>query len=156
MTEPGASACPGCGAVIVDVPVGGATRPGASPSCAGLFEVTVRGARDEAPSDVRSAAVVALADAAYTAQHTPDPAQRTTALLVLRERVGGGPGGVRPDEVPPVAVPRPATWTSTPADVAADLDVVDLGTLVQAWAEAVWQDWSAAHEQLDPAPAAHG
>ena len=43
---------------------------------------------------------------------------------------------------------RPARWTTTVADLAADLDVVDLPALVRSWADAVWIDWSPAHPLL--------
>jgi hypothetical protein len=35
-------------------------------------------------------------------------------------------------------------WRTTVADVAADLDVIDLSVLVDAWARAVLADWSRA------------
>jgi hypothetical protein len=122
------SLCPGCGAVLADVPGLTSSRPGASPSCAGLFEVTVRGLRDEAGPDLRTAALLQLATDAYDAQHLP----------------AGAPGT------------RPARWTTTVADVAADLDVVDLPSLVRSWADAVRADWAAVDPQLrlpaDPVP----
>lgn len=101
--------CPGCGAVLVPVP-GAAPRPGASPSCARLFEVTVRGLREEAPTDPRVAAVLSEADATYELQHP----------------------------VPPADVP--GRWRTTVADVAADLDVVDLAVLVSTWGRTVRED----------------
>src|SRR3954447_21024065 len=66
------AACPGCGAVLAVVPGLAGTHPGASPSCAGLFEVTVRGLREEAARDVRTAALLQLATDAYDAQHLRD------------------------------------------------------------------------------------
>ena len=36
----------------------------------------------------------------------------------------------------------PAVWRTTIADVAADLDVVDLPSLLRAWAQAVSADWA--------------
>jgi uncharacterized protein DUF5946 len=64
--------CPGCGAVLAVVPGLVGTHPGASPSCAGLFGVTVRGLRDEAGQDIRTAALLQLATDAYDAQHLRD------------------------------------------------------------------------------------
>jgi hypothetical protein len=106
--------CPGCGAVLAPVNRPTAARPGASASCARLFEVTLRGLRDEAPSDTTVAAALRRADTAYELQHSSD--------------VSG----------------RPASWRMTIADVAADLDVVDLPVLVGAWADAVDADLAGA------------
>jgi hypothetical protein len=96
-----------------------------------LFEVTLRGLREEAAADPAAAAVVRLADDAYDAQH-PDPAddeRLTAALDRLAARFGGEPGT------------RPGSWRTTIADVAADLDVIDLPVLVESWARAVAEDW---------------
>ena len=119
--------CPGCGAVLVRIGEA-APRPGATTSCARLFEVTLRGPREE--PDAASAAVVRLADAAYDAQHpvSGDPDRLRGALAVL----GAGAAGTHP----------PSVWRTTIADVAADLDVIDLAVLVEAWAVAVAQDWT--------------
>ena len=105
--------CPGCGAVLAPVtrPL---ARPGASASCARLFEVTLRGLRDEAPSDTTVAVALRRADSAYQLQHSSDVSA------------------------------RPASWRMTIADVAADLDVVDLPVLVGAWADAVDADLASA------------
>ena len=77
------SRCPGCGAVLAASPGLDARHPGASPGCTRLFDVTVRGLRDEAPSDLRAAALLELAVAAYDAQHDgdPGPVQRLRAAL---------------------------------------------------------------------------
>jgi hypothetical protein len=99
--EPVTSVCPGCGAVIAVIPGLPGTHPGASPSCAGLFAVTVRGLREEAAQDVRTASLLQLAT---------DAAPRLPT--------------------------RPDRWTTT----VADLDVVDLPTLVRSWSDAVWTD----------------
>jgi hypothetical protein len=151
---PETSACPGCGAVLVVVPGLDAVHPGASASCAGLFRVTVRGLRDEAAADVRTAAVLRLAADTYDAQH-PLPGQPAAAaarlcLWVVR---GLDPAreeqvGARLTDVAPRSLTPPDRWTTTIADVAADLDVVDLPSLVRSWAEAVWTDWSVAREEL--------
>ncbi|SDF65769.1 hypothetical protein SAMN05660662_2949 [Blastococcus aurantiacus] len=119
------------------MPAGSPTRPGASPSCARLFEVTLRGPREEASADVAAAATARLADAAYAAQHpvAGEPAAVSAALELL-ERELGGAGRARRSE-------PPAVWTTTIADVAADLDVIDLGVLVESWARAVLADWTA-------------
>jgi hypothetical protein len=106
--------CPGCGAVLARLPQEAGSPVGASPSCARLFEVTLRGLREEASADAAAAAVVRRADTAYEFQH--------------------GPPGSR----------RPPVWRMTVADVAADLDVIDLGVLVEAWADAVQDDLNAA------------
>ncbi len=107
--------CPGCGAVLVPLPDSGTAHPGASPSCGRLFEVTLGGLREETGTDPTAAAVVAVADEAYAAQHP------------VRE---GARGLVR--------------WRMTIADVAADLDVIDLTVLVESWARTVAEDWTAA------------
>ena len=57
--------CRGCGAVLVPVADGGPAHPGASMSCARLFEVTLQGLREEAAAHPAAAPVLALADAAY-------------------------------------------------------------------------------------------
>jgi hypothetical protein len=127
-------ACPGCGSVLVTTD-GALLHPGASTSCAQLFGTTLRGLRDEAPADPSVAAVVALADTAYDAQHpVPGDAARTEAALA-RLADALGLTGV------PSSTPRPRTWRTTIADVAADLDVVDLPVLVETWARGVHQDW---------------
>lgn len=131
------SRCPGCGTVLGASPGLEARHPGASPGCTRLFDVTVRGLRDEAPSDLRAAAVLQLAGDTYHAQH-PHPGDPDA---VPRLRAGLG----RP-EVP--LGPAPQRWTTTVADVAADLDIVDLPALVRSWAAAVADDW-------DGTPARH-
>jgi hypothetical protein len=130
------TACPGCGAVLVAAPDDGRPHPGASPSCTRLFEVTLRGIREEAAADPAAAAAVELADAAYDAQH-PDPADPERlgrALAALAGRLGGPV----PEGTP---AGRPQAWQMTVADVAADLDVVDLPALVGSWARTVLHDW---------------
>jgi uncharacterized protein DUF5946 len=124
-------ACPGCGAVLVRLTDDAPSHPGASASCARLFEVTLRGLREEAGTDAASAAAVRLADAAYDAQHgdLSDPDRLRSALQVL----GASPGPER----------APEAWRTTVADVAADLDVIDLVVLVEAWGRAVAEDWAA-------------
>lgn len=125
------SRCPGCGAVLAAAPGLEARHAGASPSCTRLFDVTVRGLRDEAPSDLRAAGLVELASTTYDAQHGggPGTVQQLRALL--------GEGTRRP-----VLDTPPAQWRSTVADVAADLDVVDLPVLLRSWAQAVSADWA--------------
>ena len=122
--------CPGCGAVLVRQAEPTA-HAGASASCARLFEVTLRGLREEAGTDPKAAATVRRADAAYDAQHVDpaDPGRLEAALETLQAEIGPGP--------PPTA------WRTTIADVAADLDVIDLGVLVDAWARSVVDDWTA-------------
>jgi hypothetical protein len=107
-------ACPGCGAVLARLADGVGAHLGATPSCTRLYEVTVRGLREDAPADAGVAAVVRRADTAYELQHSPHDG------------------------------PRPAAWRMTISDVAADLDVIDLPVLVEAWADAVRDDLSAA------------
>jgi hypothetical protein len=129
--------CPGCGAVLVAGPDDRPGRPGASRSCARLFEVTLRGLREEIGADPAAASAVRLADDAYTAQHPVggDPAALRAVLDRLREALG---------ELPvPADAARPARWRTTIADVAADLDVIDLPALVGSWARAVHGDWMA-------------
>ncbi|SEP22511.1 hypothetical protein SAMN05660991_04044 [Trujillonella endophytica] len=112
---------------------------GAAAACRRLFEETTRGAREEAGSDATAAATVHLADTAYAAQH-PDPADPGAVhgvLDTLVRRLGDDPN---PDPAPQ----RPAAWQMTPADIAADLDVVGLETLVETWARTVAEDWSRA------------
>jgi hypothetical protein len=107
------------------------SHPGASPSCARLFEITLRGLREDAGTDTASAATVRLADAAYDAQHG-DPADAGRLGTAL-EALGAAPG----------AAGTPVAWRTTVADVAADLDVIDLTVLVEAWARSVREDWTA-------------
>ena len=124
-------ACPGCGAVLARPTDVAPSHPGASASCARLFEVTLRGLREEAATDAAGAAAVRLADAAYDAQHAdPADAGRLRAALDV---LGVAPGPER----------TPAAWRTTIADVAADLDVIDLTVLVDAWARSVREDWAA-------------
>jgi hypothetical protein len=112
------------------------THPGASASCARLFEVTVRGLRDEAVADPSAAPLVRLADAAYDAQHpvAGDPDRLDAALHQLAEQLGTRPS---------VADRAPEIWRTTIADAAADLDVIDLRVLVESWARVVQEDWRA-------------
>jgi hypothetical protein len=136
----GTEVCPGCGAVLVPVPADGTARhPGGSPSCARLFEVTITALREDVGADPGTASVVGLADAAYDAQHpaAEEPERLRGALerLGVSGRVGSAPVMADPAE-------RPTAWRTTIADVAADLDVIDLGVLVTAWAEAVREDWT--------------
>ena len=126
------SACPGCGSVLVTTDEV-SRHPGASPSCARLFETTLRGLREETQADPAAAAAVRLADAAYDAQHPVASAEAAVAVARLAEALGI-------DEVPAIG-PRPPAWRTTIADVAADLDVVDLAVLVESWARGVHQDW---------------
>jgi hypothetical protein len=74
---------------------------------------------------------VRLADATYDAQHDHpgDPARLRAALDFLGASERGGA--------------RPREWRTTIADVAADLDVIDLTVLVDAWARSVTEDWTA-------------
>jgi hypothetical protein len=125
--------CPGCCSVLVTMP--GEAHPGASASCTRLFETTLRGLREESAADAGAAATVALADAAYDAQHPVpgDPARAADAVARLAG-VFGADGGTPGTAAPPV-------WRTTIADVAADLDVIDLPALVEAWARAVHRDW---------------
>ena len=125
------SRCPGCGAVLAAVPGLEARHEGASPGCTRLFDVTVRGLRDEAPSDQRAAGLVQLATATYDAQHGGGP----DAVARLRTQLGEGSRR-------PVLDAAPAQWRATVADVAADLDVVDLPVLLRSWAQAVSADWA--------------
>jgi len=152
--HPETSGCPGCGAVLAVVPGLATDHPGASPSCAGLFRVTVRGLHEEAAQDLRAAALLRLAADAYDAQHllSGAPAAAPVRLCLELERahdprLAAAPDG-RVDEAAPRSLTPPAHWTTTVADLAADLDVVDLPTLVHAWADAVWRDWAPAHREL--------
>jgi len=130
--------CPGCGAVLVPLPGSGAVHPGASPSCSRLFEVTLRGPREETGADPAAAEVVALADDAYAAQHLApgDPLAVRAALGRLLASLG--------EPAVPGGAPRPARWRTTIADVAADLDVIDLSVPVGTWARSVAEDWTSA------------
>jgi Family of unknown function (DUF5946) len=144
---PETTACPGCGAVLAVVPGPAPGHPGASPSCAALFAVTVRGLRDEAGRDARAAALLQLATDTYDAQHLVDgggagPVVRLCLQLdrgvdpARARELTGATGAVLP------GLARPAHWTTTLPDIAADLDVVDLSALVRSWAGAVWADWA--------------
>jgi Family of unknown function (DUF5946) len=133
-------ACPGCGAVLASLPDTVPGHPGASASCSRLFEVTVRGLREEAQADPSAAPLVRLADAAYDAQHPVpgDPARLEAALAGLAGMLGTRPtaSGRTPA--------RPRVWRTTIADAAADLDVIDLPALVESWSRTVHEDWAAA------------
>jgi Family of unknown function (DUF5946) len=133
-------ACPGCGSVLAPVTGPGFDHPGASPSCARLFEVTVHGLREEAEADPGTAAVLRQAEAAYDAQHPSagDPARLGSALAALGAPSQGDLGNAAPPDV----------WRTTIADVAADLDVIDLAVLIDAWARAVEEDWSARTDRI--------
>ena len=134
----GAETCPGCGAVLAALPDAGPVHPGASASCARLFEVTVRGLREEAQADPSVAPLVRLADAAYDAQHPvpEEPGRLDAALARLAELLGTRPA------VHGRVDPPPRLWRTTVADAAADLDVIDLPVLVESWARAVQEDWA--------------
>ncbi|MQA33396.1 DUF5946 family protein [Modestobacter roseus] len=142
------AACPGCGAVLAVVPGLPLRHPGASAGCAALFAVTVRGLRDESAQDPRAAALLQLATAAYDAQHLV-PGEQAGAPVRLRLVLEHGrlpaPGEVTDA---PAGITPPAHWTTTIADLAADLDVVDLPTLVRSWATAVRADWSPSLDRL--------
>lgn len=129
--------CPGCGAVLARVTDVAGVHPGASASCTRLFEVTLRGIREEAAADPAAATAVRLADAAYDAQH-PDvshPGRLQSAVDSIAGELGATAPRVTPER-------RPPAWRTTIADVAADLDVIDLPVLVESWARAVLTDWS--------------
>jgi hypothetical protein len=129
--------CPGCGAVLVAGSDDRPGQPGASRACARLFEVTLGGLREETDADPAAAAAVRLADDAYGAQHPV--AEDRAALRAALDRLSGAFG------VPPVApdAERLPRWRTTIADVAADLDVIDLPALIGSWARAVVEDWAA-------------
>lgn len=143
-SAPATEACPGCGAVLAPVTGDVAAHPGASAACTRLFDVTLRGPREEATADAGAAATARLADAAYDAQHpvAAEPERLTAAL----EQLAAALGTAVPTR--PAAPTRrsglPRAWTTTVADVAADLDVIDLAVLVDSWARAVLADWAAA------------
>jgi hypothetical protein len=122
--------CPGCGIVLVRTPDGPSPHPGASTSCARLFGTTLRGIREEAAADPSAAATLALADATYAAQHARAGGEAVARLAEALGETGNTPAGT-----------PPRAWRTTIADVAADLDVIDLAVLVEAWARAVHQDW---------------
>ena len=125
--------CPGCGTVLVTTD-DAVLHPGASTSCVRLFGTTLRGLREDTLADPSAAAVVALADAAYDAQHPgADPDLTSAAVARLAEALG--------ERGVPAGGPRPRKWRTTIADVAADLDVVDLPVLVETWARGVQRDW---------------
>lgn len=151
---PATSGCPGCGAVLAVIPGLAGTHVGASASCAALFAVTVRGLREEAGQDVQAASLLRVATAAYDAQHLVPgaPAAAPVRLcLELERRVGHARSaelGSRVADAAPGDLTTPERWTTTIADLAADLDVVDLPALVRAWADAVWGDWAPAHPRL--------
>jgi hypothetical protein len=131
-------ACPGCGAVLVRVPEGGPSHAGASASCSRLFEVTLRGLREEISTEPATAATVRLADAAYDAQH-PAPGDRSAVVAALTRL-----SRALKEDPPSPGAAVPQAWRTTVADVAADLDVIDLAVLVETWARAVHGDWCAA------------
>jgi hypothetical protein len=124
--------CPGCGGVLVRASNDPSPHAGASTSCARLFRTTLRGLREEAAADPAAATIVGIADAAYDAQHVlPDAVPDAVGRLAVAL-------GVTPT-APRARTPR--AWRTTIADVAADLDVIDLAVLVEAWARSVHEDW---------------
>jgi hypothetical protein len=127
--------------VLASLPDDAPTHPGASASCARLFEVTVRGLREEAAADSSAASLVRLAEAAYDAQHpsASDPDRVADALGHLAASLGTRPAGSLPGT--PLGEP-PRLWRTTIADAAADLDVIDLPVLVASWARSVDEDWT--------------
>jgi hypothetical protein len=151
---PPTTVCPGCGAVLAVLPELASTHPGASAGCAGLYADTVRGLREEAAQDVQTAALLQLATDAYDAQHLLDvePAAPAVRLCLWLERdvdpLRAPELADRVADAAPRPTSRPTRWTTTVADVAADLDVVDLPALVRSWADAVWTDWAPAHPAL--------
>jgi hypothetical protein len=146
--HPGTTVCPGCGAVLAATPAPAEEHPGASPSCWRLFEVTVRGLRDDAAQDPQAAALLQLAVDTYDAQHLP-PGGPSTAAVRLCLALERGPAVLdRADATAPRGLRPPPRWTTTVADLAADLDVVDLPALVRAWADATWADWAPAAAEL--------
>ena len=147
---PETSACPGCGPVLAVVPGLRSAHPGASASCAGLFDVTVRGLRDEAGHDAQAAALLQVATDAYDAQHLLPgaPAAAPVRLCCWLERDQDPRRAAGLADAAPRTLTPPAQWTTTVADLAADLDVVDLPALVRSWADTVWADWAPAHPQL--------
>ncbi|MGY1631584.1 DUF5946 family protein [Geodermatophilus sp. SYSU D01186] len=133
--DPTTVRCPGCGSVLALPPGDQLAEAGPTAACARLFEETLRGVREEAAADPGAAGTVALADDAYVLQHPHgDPRALRERLESLAARLGDRPG-------PADAGPPPA-WRTTIADVAADLDVIDLSVLVEAWARAVVADWA--------------
>ena len=146
--------CPGCGAVLVAAAEDAAAHPGASAACWALFQVTVRGLRDEAAQDPQTAALLQLAVDTYDAQHLLPgrPAAAAVRLCLALDRrhdpVAAATLAARVDDAAPRSLQPPARWTTTVADLAADLDVVDLPALVSAWAEVTWADWAAAAPDL--------
>src|SRR5687767_14102375 len=103
--------CAGCGAVLAPIPGEFPTHPGASAACARLFEVTLRGLREEATADAGAAASVRLADAAYDALHPvagdPDRLRTARSRLAVFHVTRSAE---RSDDEPPRA------WRSTIAD----------------------------------------
>ncbi|MCZ2830896.1 DUF5946 family protein [Modestobacter sp. VKM Ac-2986] len=146
--------CPGCGAVLVATPDADGQHPGASASCWRLFQVTVRGLRDEAAQDLQTAALLQLARDTYDAQHLlpGGPAAAAVRLCLERDRgqdpLAAAALAARVEDAAPRSLQPPARWTTTVADLAADLDVVDLPALVSAWADATWADWAPAAPEL--------
>ena len=122
--------------MLLPVPGDDPTPAGVSAACRRLFEETVRGVREEAPGDASAAAVAGLADDTYAAQHpaASRPETLRAALDRLAARLGGPACQLDGD--------APFRWRTTVADVAADLDVIDLPVLVEAWGRAVLADWS--------------
>jgi hypothetical protein len=98
--------------------------------------------------------VLQLALDAYDAQHLvagqPAVAPARLCLWVARglDPVRDREVAARLADAAPSTLTPPDRWTTTVADVAADLDVVDLPSLVRSWAEAVWRDWSVSHADL--------
>jgi len=135
---PPAVACPGCGTVLA--PQTDDERP--EVACARLFDETLGGLREEALADPSAAAVVELADDAYAVQHPADehPAD-PQRLADARARLAARFGAEASTDFPA----GPPAWRTTIADVAADLDVIDLPALVESWARTVAEDSARSH-----------
>ena len=133
--DPATVRCPGCGSVLALSPGDDPAATGPEAACARLFEETLHGLREDAAADPAAAGVVALADDAYALQHADCATQALRATLqALSTRLG--------EPAFPARSTPPAVWRTTIADVAADLDVIDLPALVEAWARAVVADWA--------------
>jgi hypothetical protein len=146
--HPGTTVCPGCGAVLAATPDPAGRHPGASPSCWRLFQVTVRGLRDDAAQDPQAAALLQLAVDTYDAQHLPPGGSASAAVRLCLALERGRAAADQVDDAAARGLEPPLRWTTTVADLAADLDVVDLPALVRAWADATWADWAPAAPEL--------
>ena len=149
-----ATACPGCGARLVDAGGAPTLHDGCSPACGRLFDAVL----ECEYADPEYFVVHGLTVSSWRLQHPAGASARSTAVHLAR--LGLYAEGARPerlvavvqsvserfrhDPVPPLAPPADR-GAITIADVAAATTAAEHCALVRAWAGAVWAARSADH-----------